>query len=105
MTAAMSVFEQFDVNCDISSQASRWKDYIYRYEDYCLAFDITDAKRKTALLLHSAGAGENEDEYTKTRHALNNYFMPRKNSEYEIFNFHQEKQKPEESLDMYYTRL
>ena len=110
MTAAMSVFEQFDVNCDISSQASRWKDYIDRYEDYCLAFDITDAKRKTALLLHSAGVdvkkihkrlvihtpGENEDEYNKNRHALNNYIMLRKNGKYEIFNFHQEKQKPEE---------
>ena len=30
MTAAMSVFEQFDVNCDINSQASRWEDYIDR---------------------------------------------------------------------------
>ena len=46
MSAAMSVFEQFDVNCDINSQASRWEDYIDRYEDYCLAFDVTDAKRK-----------------------------------------------------------
>ena len=76
MTAAMSVFEQFDVNCDINSQAYRWEDYIDRYEDYCLAFDVTDAKRIRALLLHSAGVdvkkihktlvihtpGENEDE-------------------------------------------
>ena len=90
MTAAMSVFEQFDVNCDINSQASGWDDYIDRYEDDCLAFDVTDAKRKRVLLLHSAGVdvkkihktlvihtpGENEDEYTKTRDTLNNYFMP-----------------------------
>ena len=47
MTAAMSVFEQFDVNCDINSQASRWEDYIDRYEDYCLVFDVTDSKRKS----------------------------------------------------------
>ena len=100
-------------------QASRWEDYIDRYEDYCLAFDVTDAKRKRALLLHSAVVdvkkihkslvihtpGENEDEYTKTRDALNNYFMPKKNVEYEIFNFRQENQIPEESLDMYYTCL
>ena len=70
-----------------------------------------------ALLLHYAGVdakkihktlvihtpGENEDEYTNTRDTLNNYFMPKKNVEYEIFNFRQEKQKPEESLDMYYA--
>ena len=43
MTAAMSAFEQFDVNCDINCQASRWEYYIDRYEDYCLAFDVTDA--------------------------------------------------------------
>ena len=55
MTAAMSVSEQCDVNCDINSQASRLEDYIDRYEDYCLAFDVTDEKRKRALLLHSAG--------------------------------------------------
>ena len=84
-----------------------------------MAFDITDVKRKAALLLHSAGVDvkkihkrlvihtpdENEDKYTKTKHALNDYFMPRKNGEYEIIHFRQEKQKPEESLDMYYTRL
>ena len=31
--------------------------------------------------------------------------MPKKYIEYEIFNFRQEKQKPSESLDSYYTRL
>ena len=84
-----------------------------------MAFDVTDAKGKRALLLHSAGVDvkkihktliihttdKNEDEYTKTRDALNNYFMPKKNVEYEIFNFRQEKQKSEESLDMCYTHL
>ena len=44
MTAAMSAFEQCDVNCDINSQASRLEDYIDSYKDYCLAFDGTDAK-------------------------------------------------------------
>ena len=55
MTAVMSVFEQFDINCDINSQASRWEDYIDRYGYYCLAFDVIDAKRKRAFLFHSAG--------------------------------------------------
>ena len=85
MTAVMSAIEHFDVNCDINFQASRWEDYIDRYEDYCLAFNVTDSKRNRALLLHCAGVnvknihrtlethtpGENEDEYTKTRDATN----------------------------------
>ena len=83
-----------------------------------MAYDVIDTKRKRALLLHSVGvdvkihktlvihnSGENEDEYTKSRDAFNNYFMPKKKVGYEMFNFRQEKQKPEESLDMYYTRL
>ena len=119
MTAYMSAFEQFDVNCDSNSQASRWEDYIDHYGDYYLAFDVTDAKRKRALPLHSAGVdvkkihktlvihtpGKNVDEHTKTRDSLINNFVPKKNVEYEIFHFRQEEQKPEESLDMYYTRL
>ena len=55
MAAVMSAFEQFDVICDINSQASRWENYIDHYKDYCLAFDVADAKCKIALLLHSAG--------------------------------------------------
>ena len=42
MTVAMFALEQFDVNCDINSQVSRWEDYIDRYETYCLVFDVTD---------------------------------------------------------------
>ena len=70
-------------------------------------------------MLHSAGVGVkkihktlaiedptgDDNVYSKTEQALNNYFIPKKNIEYEIFNFRQEKQKPSESLDSYYTRL
>ena len=119
MATAIPVFEQFDVDTNINSLSSRWEDYIDRYNDYCLAFDIKNPERKKALLLHSAGVGVkkihktlaiedptgDDNVYSKTEQALNNYFMPKKNIEYEIFNFRQEKQKPSESLDSYYTRL
>ena len=119
MATAIPVFEQFDVDTNINSLSSRWEDYIDRYNDYCLAFDIQNPERKKALLLHSAGVGVkkihktlaiedptgDDNVYSKTEQALNNYFMPKKNIEYEIFNFRQEKQKPSESLDSYYTRL
>ena len=73
-------------------------------KEHCCCIVQVDVKKiHKTLVIHTPG--ENEDEYTKTRDALNNYFMPKKNVEYEIFNFRQEKQKPEESLDMYYRRL
>ena len=119
MATAIPVFEQFDVDTNINSLSSRWEDYIDRYNDYCLAFDIKNPERKKPLLLHSAGVGVkkihktlaiedptgDDNVYSKTEQALDNYFMPKKNIEYEIFNFRQEKQKPSESLDSYYTRL
>ena len=57
METAIPVFEQFDVDTNINSLSSRWEDYIDRYNDYCLAFDIKNPERKKALLLHSAGVG------------------------------------------------
>ena len=39
----------------MSPDSLGWEDNIDCYEDYCLAFDVTDAKRKRALLLYSAG--------------------------------------------------
>ena len=52
MTAAMSALNNLMLTV---ISASRCEDYIDRYEDYCLAFDVTDSKWKRALLLHSAG--------------------------------------------------
>ena len=84
-----------------------------------LAFAIQNPERKMALLLHSAYVGVkkihktleiedptgDENVYSKTEQAMNNYFIPRKTNEYEIFKFMQEKHKPSESLDSYCTRL
>ena len=117
MATAIPVFEQSDVDTNINTLSSRWEDYIDRYNDYCLAFDIQNPERKKALLLHSAGVGVkkihktlaiedptgDDNVYSKTEQALNNYFVPKKNIEYELFNFRQEKQKPSESLNSYYT--
>ena len=119
MTTAIPVFEPFGVDTNINSLSSRWEDYIDRYNDYCLAFDIKNPERKKALLVHSAGVGvkkihktlEIEDPtgvdnvYSKTDQDLNNYFIQKNNIKYEIFNFRHEKQETSESLDSYYSRL
>ena len=70
---------------------------------------------KTALLLHCVGpdvddiydtlpTSSNED-YKTVVEKLNQYFSPQTNVAFEVFNFRQAKQKPDESLDSYHTRL
>ena len=65
--------------------------------------------------MHYAGPGvddiydalptsSNED-YKTVVEKLNQYFSPQTNVAFEVFNFRQAKQKPDESLDSYHTRL
>ena len=45
------------------------------------------------------------DNYADTLKVLNDYFLPKKNVEFEIYKFRQTKQEVNESLDTYYTKL
>ena len=83
--------------------------------------NITNANRKKALLLHYAGeevhdmfstltlpppVGEGDlDLYKQASDALNDYFIPKRNKEYDIYKFRQSKQEPGESIDTYHTQL
>jgi hypothetical protein len=83
--------------------------------------NITNANRKKALLLHYAGeevhdmfstltlaphVGEGDlDLYKQASDALNDYFIPKRNKEYDIYKFRQSKQEPGESIDTYHTKL
>ena len=105
MTGAMSAFEQFDVNCDINAKLPDGRITLIVMKIIAWHLMVLMQNTKKTMMLHSAGVdvkkihkalvihtpGENEDEYTKTRDVLNNYFMPKKNVEYEINNFRQEK--------------
>ena len=87
-----------------------------RLERLFIGMKLEDDKQKRALLLHYAGpdvddifdtltdTGEDKD-YKKAVEKLNEYFNPQINTTYEVYNFRTAKQKEEESLDTYHTRL
>jgi hypothetical protein len=89
-----------------------------------LALNITDSNRKRALMLHLAGERVYEifqglvleaipndadaavtNAYTVATKALNDYFNPKRNQVFEIYNFRLAKQRADETMDSYHTRL
>ena len=112
--ASLLDFPPFNVHEDANARPI-WKKWLTRFERLLCALNITADKRKTALLLHYAGpdvddiydtlpTSSNED-YKTVVEKLNQYFSPQTNAAFEVFNFRQAKQKPDESLDSYHTRL
>ena len=83
----------------------------------CLAMDISNPARKKALLLHFAGVEVFElcqhlppttvegDEYKKVVSQLNDYFVPKKNVDFECDVFRHAFQEEGESMDVYVARL
>lgn len=87
-----------------------------RFERLMIALAIDDNARKRALLLHYAGPEVDDifdtledtgdkDDYDRAKTKLNNYFKPKKNTAYEVYQFRQAAQNSDESLDAYLTRL
>ena len=76
--------------------------------------NITDDKQKRALLLYQAGPETQEifetltdtgDDYKTAQEKLDAYCSPKKNVNYEIFQFRQAVQQPGETVDQFTTRL
>ena len=98
-----------------TSAGPRWNKYLLRFENMMEAYEISDDKRKKALLLHHSGEEvfdiyctlENCKtlSYKTTCDKLNEYFNPKKCPEYEIHKFRKCTQKENESIDEFYTRL
>src|SRR5688572_12778727 len=122
----MPQFAPFPPDVDPESTALRWKKWTDRFENLMTALNITDDKRKRALLLHLAGeavyvifdglvvetppddsdSGENNVyRPTLTKRALDEHFSPKKNVEFEIFNFRLARQHTDETTDAYHARL
>ena len=118
MATALPTFPEFDVS-ETSTQATRWKKWLSRFQNLVVALNVTDKKRQRALLLHFAGeatneifdtlpnttAGEGDDPFAKAVEALTNYFTPKQNREHEICVFRQAKQENDENLAAFHTRL
>ena len=85
-----------------------------QFETYIVAMKITDNKQKWDLLLYPAGEATQEifdtlqntgDDYQMAKQRLEEYFAPRKNVDFQIFQFRQATQLPDETIDQFVTRL
>jgi hypothetical protein len=115
MATSLPVFPPFDVHLD-SNAGPRWTKWLTRFECLIVGMNITDATQKRAWLLDYAGpdvddifetlpdTGEDKD-YKKAVECLNAYFVPKVNTIYEEYQFRQAKQRSNESLASYHTRL
>ena len=112
----ISPMPQFQPKSDPTNTGARWTGWLERFETYLIAADVTDDARKRALLLYQAGSevyeifktlpdtGESNN-YTKAKDALTKHFEPAKNPIFEIYNFREAKQRADETLDEFHTRL
>lgn len=116
MAHSLPVFEKFQVNGDTTSLGHRWTKYVQKLENLFVAMNVDSNKRKKALLLHYAGDEVfeihqtlpdtgNENDYAASKTALNGYFKPQLNTEFEVFEYRQMKQKDSETVDEFATRL
>ena len=106
----------FDPFTEPNSLGQRWKAWRRRFQTYLLAMNITDPTQQRALLLYQVGQhtqdifdtipnnGQPAD-YDTAMRKLEEYFLPKRNVTYEIFQFRQAVQQPGESVDQYATRL
>ena len=110
----MTPLPPFDPVSEPCSIGQRWKSWTKRFQTYLTAMNIQDDKQKRALLLYQAGQATQEifetlpdtgDDYNTALTKLNEYFAPKKNVDYEIFQFRQAVQENGETTDHFATRL
>ena len=104
----------FDPLSDSSSLSQRWKLWKRRFETYLVAINVTDNTQKRALLLYQVGQETKElfetftdtgTDYKTAMDKLDAYFNPKKNVDFEVFQFRQAKQQEDETIDQFITRL
>ena len=102
--ATLPQFKKFDIHEEPTALGMKWKLWISELENLFLALGITDKKWQRALLLYYAGPDvhsiyqtlispeETDLEYGVAKKKLSDYFEPKVNVTYEIYNFRRMKQ-------------
>lgn len=114
--SGIPVFPKFDVYADRHTVGVRWRTYTSQLENLFVGMNIDSKKRKKALLLHYAGSevfgvyetldlATADDNYQDTKDALQNYFNPIKNTEFEKYQFRNIKQMKGQTIDEFVTKL
>ena len=108
------LLQPFHPVTDPMSIGQRLKTWKCQFETYLIAVNVTNDKQKRVLLLYQAGKETQEifetftdtgDDYKTTIEKLDQYFMPKKNIDYEIFHFRQATRKFEETVDQFVAHL
>lgn len=90
MSYTLPIYDKFNVHSE-GAVALRWEKWLRRLENLFVALNISDKRRKRALLLHYAGEEVqdifdtlentgNQDDYTTATQKLTEYFNPKKMS-------------------------
>ena len=112
----LAPFPKFDVYGEETSLGTRWTKYVMKLENLFTGLTIESKKRRKALLLHYAGdevfeiyetlnLGDSDSNYDEVKKGLADHFQPKKNREFERFEFRNMKQQQAESIDQFVTRL
>ena len=110
--AALAEFEKFNLNTEYASLGVQWKRWTNRLENLFLSIEISDEKRKRALLLHycceelmllcESLLAETDETYKLAKVKLDTYFEPKINKAFETYVFRSMIQE-EETVDQFYT--
>ena len=112
--ASLQPVPQFDAVSDPANACNAWKRWVSRFEQYLVAADIKDNKRKRALFIYLAGEPvadilntipDNGDDYKTALEKLTEHFEPQKNLLHETYLFRQARQEPNETLGQFHVRL
>ena len=87
------LLQPFDPVTDPTLIGQHWKTWKRRFETYLVAVNVTDDKQKRAFLLYQAGQETQKifetftdtgNDYKTPIEKLDQYFMPKKNIDYEV---------------------
>ena len=105
----------FDPHGDPSSLSQWWIILTKHFQTYIVAMNSTNDKQKRALLLYQAGEETQEifetlpetgEHYATAQAKLDEYFSPKKNVDYEVFQFLQQAvQQSGKTVNQFVTRL
>ena len=104
----------FDPHGDPSSLSQRWKIWTKLLQTYIAAMNIKNDKQKRALLLFQAGEATQEifetfpetgEDYATAQAKLDEHFFPKKNVDYQAFQFRQVVQQSGKTMDQFVMRL
>ena len=108
MAGGFPDLSRFDIITDPTSIGVTWKQWIQRIDNFLVAFNIDDERRQKALSVYHGGKELHDiydilsrvnDDYNDIKRKLSNYFEPKINLTFKVYNFCQMRQREDEPVD------